>query len=449
MFDIFIMDMGGHDYNVQELQQRYAHAQVVRYYNNHLDTIRRCARRARTEYFWVISSCCDYSNFDFDYKSAPWESYQIHCWASGTEKFGDTFLINLAEFQKQETIELLEWYQDINWHSESVPRLAWPQVHYINSNLVDVVRATTFDTPYIWFIPEHHEQEGITDNLPDVCLWTEKQRNLVSFSAGNSLILAPKDVKTHLKTQLYDYPYIDKQEVYADPIPNIIFISYDEAEADSNYKALKKKFNVRRLHGVKGMNLALEKAAKRSKTHWYFAVFAKTIVHPDWTFDFRPDYLQEPKHYIFYAHNEANDLTYGYAGIIAYNRDLVLERRQFGVDYTMSFPHAVIPKVSAIARIGATPYQAWRSAFRECAKLAQIHEETQCLETQHRLNVWLTRAQGPNKEWILRGARDGLDFYQANSQNPTALKSAFDWDWLLAKFTSLYNSPDNPEIKTN
>jgi hypothetical protein len=42
MYDIFIMDMGGHDANVQTLAERFPHARVVRYYDNHLDTIRRC-----------------------------------------------------------------------------------------------------------------------------------------------------------------------------------------------------------------------------------------------------------------------------------------------------------------------------------------------------------------------------------------------------------------------
>lgn len=437
MYDVFIMDFGNHDHNVQGLVQRFPHARVVRYYDSHLNTVKRCITRARTPYVWIISSCCDYTEFDFDYKSAPWESYQIHCWASGNQKFGDTFLINIKEFSKQQDIELLEWYKDINWHLDGVPRLSWPRINYQSSDLVSVVKNTDFNSIYIWFVPKHHETVDL-EVLDDMCLWTEKQRNLVSFSHGNSLICAPKDVKKHLKYQLYDYPYIDKQTVYADPKPEIVFISYDEAEADSNYADLNNNFPAKRLHGVKGMDSALIKAAEMSSTAWYFAVFAKTIIHPDWSFDFLPDYLQQPKHYIFHAVNESNQLVYGYAGIIAYNVDLVLERREFGIDYTMSFPHAVIPEISAIARIGATPYQAWRSAFRECAKLSQIFDQTQCVETRSRLDTWSSTASGSNAEWVLRGAKDGIEFYQTNKDDPTQLKQAFNWDWLSAKFDSLY-----------
>ena len=126
MYDIFIMDMGGHDDNVRHLQTLYPHSRVVRYYDNHLDTLKRCISRARTPYAWIISSCCSYWDFDFDYRATPWESTQLHCWASGTEKFGDTFLVNVKEFEKQKDIPLLEWYKDVNWHSDGVPRLPWP-----------------------------------------------------------------------------------------------------------------------------------------------------------------------------------------------------------------------------------------------------------------------------------------------------------------------------------
>jgi len=69
MFDVFIMDMGGHDWNVERLKTILPHAQVVRYYDNHLDTLKRCIARCRTPFAWVISSVCDYTDFDFSYRA--------------------------------------------------------------------------------------------------------------------------------------------------------------------------------------------------------------------------------------------------------------------------------------------------------------------------------------------------------------------------------------------
>ena len=443
MFDVFIMDMGGHDDNVQGLVQRFPHARVVRYYDNHLDTLKRCISRCRTPYAWVITSCCDYTNFDFEYRSPPWEEYQLHCWASGEQKFGDTFLINRREWELQKDVDLLEWYKEINWHADGVPRLPWARVDYDSDNLIDLIKETKFDTPYCLFVPSWHEPHH--DYNP--ALWRQKLRNIVSFSTGNSLVLAPKDCQSYIKTQVYDYPYIEKLDQIEDPKQDIIFISYDEPNADENWSIVNAKFpEARRLHGVKGMENALLEAAKMSNTKWYYAVFAKTELHPDFDFSYRPDLFQKPKHYIFHAENPLNDLEYGHMGVVLYNCGIVKSTEEFGIDYTMSSLHEVIPTVSAIARFNSNPYQTWRTAFREAGKLAQFCDEKENIENSYRLDVWTSEAKGQYSEWCLQGARDGVLFYRANKGNHKDLQQAFDWVWLREYFTSIYQNVDNPDL---
>jgi hypothetical protein len=443
MYDIFIMNMGGHETNIELLVKRFPHAQVVRYYDNHLDTIRRCVNKSRTPYVWIISSCCDYVNFDFNYRTVPWEAYQLHCWHSGDQKFGDTFLINVKEFQTQQDIPLLEWYKDINWHYPGVPRLPWPKVLYSSDNLVEEIQNTQFHTPYVSFVPNYHV--SYLDHNP--ALWRQKMRNIVSFSSGNSLVLVPKDAQSFIETQVYDYPYIDKQNILKDPEQDIIFISYDEPNADENWNILFSKFpQARRLHGVQGMEKALLKAAEMSNTDWYYAVFAKTELHPDFDFKFSPDLFQQPKHYIFHAENPLNGLRYGHMGVVLYNCGIVKNMKEFGIDYTMSALHEVVPKVSAIARFNSNPYQTWRTAFREAGKLAQFCDEKDNVENQYRLDIWTSEAEGVYSEWCLQGARDGVMFYRENKDDKTQLKNAFNWVWLREYFTDLYKNAEDPDL---
>jgi hypothetical protein len=443
MFDIFIMDMGGNGANVTALKTRFPHAQVVRYYDNHLDTLKRCIMRCRTPFAWVISSCCDYATFDFDYRVAPWEAYQIHCWASGDQQYGDTFLVPVAEFKRQQAVELLEWYKDINWHSDGVPRLPWPTVEYISDNLIEEIKTAKFDAMYVRFVPKYHRPD--TDYEP--ALWRQKTRNIHSFSSGNSLVLVPKDAQTYVDVQVYDYPYIDKQNTVKDPEQDIVFISYDEPNADANWQILSSKYpQAQRLHGVEGMERALLRAAEMSSTDWYYAVFAKTELHPDFNFDLSPDLFQEPKHYIFHAENPLNGLDYGHMGVVLYNCGLVKSCQEFGIDYTMSAPHSIIPKLSAVARFNSTPYQTWRTAFREASKLAQFCDEKDNVENSYRLGVWTTQATGQYSEWCLQGARDGVMFYQTNKDDKAQLKSAFNWAWLKEYFTLLYKNVDDPDL---
>jgi hypothetical protein len=257
----------------------------------------------------------------------------------------------------------------------------------------------------------------------------------------------PKDAQSFIDVQVYDYPYIDKQNLLQDPAQDIMFISYDEPNADANWAILSAKFpQARRLHGIEGMEKALLKAAEMSRTKWYYAVFAKTELHPSFDFEFRPDLFQQPKHYIFHAENPLNGLRYGHMGVVLYNCDIVKNISEFGIDYTMSAAHAVVPIVSAVARFNSNPYQTWRTAFREASKLAQFCDEKDNVENQYRLDVWTRIAEGQYSDWCLQGARDGVMFYRANKENKTQLKNAFNWGWLREYFIGLYKNVDDPDL---
>ena len=431
MYDVFIMDMGGHEVNVQTLQSQFPHARVVRYYDNHLDTIRRCIARARTPFAWVISSCCDYTMFDFDYRAAPWEAYQIHCWASGSEKFGDTFLVNVNEFNKQQDIPLLEWYKDVNWHYPGVPRLPWPVLITITEDITAELKQYKFDAPYVW-LNQHIDF--------DVPLWSK--RAFYSFNDAGSISIAPRDVQAHLVSQIYDYPYIIKQKS-ADLTPrllDIIYISNGEPEAERWYEHLVKACGreVKRVMNVDGRSQAYRAAAELSTTPWFFTVFAKLEVVEDFDWTWQPDWLQEPKHYIFNSRNPVNGLEYGHMGVIAYNKQLVLDTDSPGLDFTLSKAHAVVPLLSATAHYNTTPELTWRTAFRECIKLKDDAEKTGSIESRYRLDIWLTTAEGNYAESSLQGARDALEYYNEVNGDYTELMRSFEWAWLREYYAMRY-----------
>ena len=66
---------------------------------------------------------------------------------------------------------------------------------------------------------------------------------------------------------------------------DIVFISYNELQADENYKNLKDKFPyAKRVHGVKGIHQAHIEAAKLSVTEMFWAVDADAIIVEDFDF---------------------------------------------------------------------------------------------------------------------------------------------------------------------
>jgi hypothetical protein len=416
----------------------------VRYFDNYRDTLIRLAKSigSEHEFVWVCSSICDYTNFDFSWHPEQWQADMLHVFASDEQKFGDTFFMHVPSFAaRAETVELLDWY-DCNFVDRSVPRRPMPVVHHDHDSHVDAVLTQDFAGPLAIFTNKFSTSRGIRP--PAVSLWREKTKTIVPLSPSAASVIVPKVAIPYIRTQLYDYPKIDKTHCddRIDALMDVIFISYDEPEAEHNWNILAQQCaRAQRVHGVAGMENALEAAADISSAPWYYAVFAKTRLHEQFDFSYMPDFMQQPKHYIFDCINTVNGLQYGHMGVVMYNCQGIRELNQaknFGLDYTLSFAHESVPIVSCYGNFNQTPYHTWRTAFRECAKLAYFESQSPTVDGEYRLNTWLSRAQGNHAEWCLKGARDGVEFFKASDRALPTLKQSFRWEWLREYFVSRY-----------
>jgi hypothetical protein len=428
MFDIIIMDMGGHDANVSYLKQRLPHAHILKW-TDHLSTIRRGTRHILTRYFWVLSSCCDYTDFDLLWEPTPWQSHQIHCWPSATQRFGDTFLIPTDEWrQQQASLTRLEDYCDVNFEHESVTRLAWQTVQYNSDSVVDAMRTSECKTPYVLF---EHSSHTVTKQT-DPWLWREQP--VVALNANCSSSLVPRDAHSTVQDQIYDYQYLETQKLNACRPLDIVFISNGESNADDNWQFLNRVTanipnRLVRVDGVQGRANSYRAALEASNTDWAFCVFAKLEVAANFDWSWQPDYWQQPKHYIFHARNPVNDLTYGHQAIIAYNKQLVMTNPAEGLDFTMEQPHEVVPVLSGVARYNHSAWTCWRTAFRECLKLRHSLPN---VENEYRLRQWLTVGRGPKGEYSVWGAEDAMRYYDEVGGDFDALKKSYEWSWLAS-----------------
>jgi hypothetical protein len=428
MFDIVIMDMGGHTSNVEYLRDQLPHAKIINW-TDHLSTIRRGARNIRTRYFWVLSSCCDYTDFDFLWEPAPWQSHQIHCWPSGTQQFGDTFLIPTAHWnQQQESLIRLEQYQDVNFEHESVVRLPWQIVQYNSDTLVDAISSSECYTPYVLFENKNNPAPIQADP------WLWRERPVVGLTSNQATSLIPRDAHGSIREQLYDYKYLEKKKLNPGQLLDIVFIDNGESAAESNYQHLKwaaERANPVKIHrssGVNGRVAAYRAAAELSTTPWFFAVFAKLEVDNGFDWTWQPDYWQQPKHYIFHAENPVNGLVYGHQAMIAYNRKLVLENTAPGLDFTLDQAHEVVPIISGKTYYDMDNWTCWRTAFRECIKLKHSLPN---VENSWRLSQWLTVDRTAQK-WSQKGAEDAIEYYNSVEGDFAELKKSYDWDWLAS-----------------
>jgi hypothetical protein len=427
------------------LQESYPDIKLTRYVDNHLNVFKRIINLATTEFVWIISSVCDYSEFDFTWHPDPSQKEMVHVFASSSQRRGDTFYIHVESFKRQlYELEILDWFNVINYcEDQKTYRFQPPTIIYEGDSLVDAVKSSSFNFPYAVFV---NKQDEYTSYYSDPCLWAVKDRTVLPLTASKSTSLIPKDARGYVKTQVYDYPYNDNENIVVRNSPplDIIFISNGEPDEELMFRHTEYMTNsdVTWIRGVNGRVAAYQAAARASTTPWFFAVFAKLEVVGNsfpW-YHWQPDYWQEPKHYIFNARNLVNDLEYGHQGMIAYNKKLVLENNNPGIDFTLSQPHESVPLLSGVARFDQDPWTTWRTAFREVVKLKHFMVTQPTLETEYRLKTWLTVASGDFAEWCLRGSNDAVDYYTEVAGDYDKLMLSFEWAWLKNRFNSLYTA---------
>jgi hypothetical protein len=407
----------------------------IRYFDNYRDTLIRLAKSLVGEYehVWVCSSVCDYTDFDFSWHPETWQSTMLHVFPSNKQKFGDTFYMHVPTFaERAEKKQLLEWYS-VNYVSRRpVPRRPMPVIVHDGDSQVDAVKSQDFVGPLAMFT----NHDYVPGDLVTVPLWRQETKTIVPVSSGAGSVVVPKVAVPFIKTQLYDYPHIDKtQRMLKDKPLDIVFISNGEINADRHFAHLASatcnlENRLHRVDGVNGRVAAYHAAAQVSCTPWFFAVFAKLQVNKEFDWNWQPDRMQQSKHYIFHAENPLNGLVYGHQAMIAYNKKLVLENKGLGLDFTLDQPHEVVPILSGTAWYTDSPWMAWRTAFREVIKLMTTLPD---VESEYRLNKWLDdNSDEADPQWSRLGAEDAEEYYNSVNGDFAELRKSYDWAWLAS-----------------
>ena len=395
--------------------------------SNFFNFIKRMVTKTSEDYIWITSSVCDYTDFDFTWHPNIGDDKEfIHT-------FGDyTFYIPVEEFkQQQQDLVKLEWFFYHKTH-ESVPTLKTLPINSFNAGVgaADAIKNHTFTHHYEWFV-----EKGARYKLPSYPKrWDEI--NIQTFGENKSVMCVPREAKSYIKDQVYDYPNIETNlHDVTNLDSDIVFISYDETNANDNWKKLKDKFpRAKRLQGVKGRTQAYHAAAAMSQTDYFFAVFPTLELEDSFDFTFQPDRLKNPCHYIFHAKNPVIDLEYGHRAVILYNKHLCLSTTHPSLDFTLSQPHTVVPQLCGTSHFNLTPEISWRVAFREVLKLCSMNPTT---ESKYRLNKWCELGKGTYAQLVQRGALDAVEYYKEVDGNKDALQLSYELDWLKEKFNSM------------
>ena len=207
---------------------------------------------------------------------------------------------------------------------------------------------------------------------------------------------------------------------------DIVFLSYDEPNADLHYADLCAKVPwAKRVHGVKGSDAAHKRAAELSETDWVITVDADNIVDSKF-FNVEIDTADPTiQVYSWLGRNRLNGLLYGNGGLKIWRKDFILnmktheasdsERAQ--VDFCWEDGYRQFKECYSETVITGSPFQAWRAGFREGVKMTLLDgikvppmeiKERVWWHNIHRLRMWSTvGAHEENGIYAVYGARLG------------------------------------------
>jgi hypothetical protein len=230
---------------------------------------------------------------------------------------------------------------------------------------------------------------------------------------------------------------------------DVVFISYNEPNAEENWqRVLKKAPYAKRVDGVKGIVAAHKQAASIVTTDMFYVVDGDAELADYWDFKFQPNLFDRDCVHVWRSINPINDLKYGYGGVKLFPTQLVLAADPNNTDMTTSLSKKfkLMPKISNTTSFNSDEFSAWRSGFRECAKLASKVVKGQLVrETEKRLDIWCTLGKDePFGNYAIAGAIAGRKFGEENVSDQETLQLINDYDWLKSKFSeSMVNTVDS------
>ena len=432
-FDCIFVDFQKDTKTKKRVLELFPYARVIPFVSSYFDIVKSYIDEVRTTHCWLISDLVDSKTFDFDFIPEQYEEKQIHVWNTLQQTEGDIMLLPVNEFKKQKNnLRYLRDFKDINYHSNNTIQLhEWPSKKFQFDSIIESVKSQKSRYVNYYYDTKH-------DIVPS--FWEDQK--LYIYDVNKLNLLVPK---FPIRTELHEYlPKLNMQNQSEKLHFDICYIHNGEPQALENLATLRKyiKDLPNKLHvieNVKGRKQAYQTAAKASETEFFYAVFAKLQVNGNFKFDFVPDTLKSPRHYIFDCYNPVINYTYGHQAIILYNKKLVLENDGKELDFTLAQRHDHIPVLSATTTFHTDPRVCYRTAFREIVKLIYNKHIKPTVENAYVLGKWLDPDIVPGASYVKAAGEDAIDFVRSNNYDFDSIFKSYEWDFVDKKFDSRYS----------
>jgi hypothetical protein len=305
----------------------------------------------------------------------------------------------------------------------------WPEI--------DVVDETIFD---LYFDPndgKYDHDRAENHSFKHLFNDTETYSNGIVLLSKNKII-GQREFKHRFLIEKKEHDrLVSKHHAY-----DVVFISYNEPNADENYnKLLDICPRAKRVHGVKGIHQAHIKAAELCNTDMIWIIDGDAVIENNFNFNLVMSSYDIDCVHVWKSLNPINNLEYGNGGVKLLPRQLTLDMNTNTSDMTTSISKKfkAMNTVSNSNSFNTDEFATWRSAFRECCKLASRSIERQYEEeTKLRLDTWCSvGVEKPFGTYAIAGAQAGMHYGETNKNNPEALNKINDFEWLQEQFSGV------------
>lgn len=231
---------------------------------------------------------------------------------------------------------------------------------------------------------------------------------------------------------------------------DIFYLTYDGDYSQKNMNRIMELSShgqrVTVVAGIEGIYNAHRECSLLSLTDHFFVIDGDAYLREDFDLGFVPStekmiYPNTPESectLVWRAYNPVARITYGYGGVKLFHQRLFEDDNQGNlVDMSTTIarkglPYYAVNEVSNDTCFNTSPFNAWKGAFRECAKLSsnQVTHELQ----QERIAAWLK--PDPYVEFS-NYARIGARMGNAYGKSGNDMTKVNDWEWLKTVFEEL------------
>jgi hypothetical protein len=439
MYDIFFID------EKQKFTQKWLHFKQDYPFAKNVSSFRDAQLKSVTKFFWVVWSDINISDeFDFSYTPDSGSQEYVHVFLNGESYDGVCLVPKKSEISENEiktrffaskktmqiqascptkydVFEIDSYEEYLEAHKKSKTEL-----FYAIPSSVTVNPDFNFDI----YFSHHNQYDRRTNHV------------LLNGKYHDGIILCSTQTKISAKEWKFKFIAAKKEHDILASWPksyDTVYISYNEPNADKNYQTLLEKVpDAKRVHGVKGIHQAHIEAAKLANTDMFWVVDGDAEILDDFNFDYQVPKWQLNHVHVWRSKNPVNDLVYGYGGVKLLPRQQTIDMDISKPDMTTSISNkfVAVKEISNVTCFNTDPFSTWRSAFRECCKLAsKTIDRQKDNETDYRLKIWQTEGKDkPYGEYAIAGAKAGASYGKKYKNSPEDLYKINDFEWLKEQF---------------